>query len=89
VAPTSLYLAVLRSRDRPLALVIFPAAMMLGLLALAPVLGARMGLAGIALAWVASTVPVGAYAAWQLHRETSGVTHLGRALALARPPNLE
>ena len=70
VAPASLYLAVLRARDRSRPLVAFPVAMILGLAALAPLLGLRHGLVGIAAAWFAANAPFGAYAAFRLHRET-------------------
>jgi O-antigen/teichoic acid export membrane protein len=69
VAPVSLYLAVLRSRDRSWLLVAFPIAMILALAVLAPALGARYGLVGIAFAWLAANAPFGLYAAWRLRRE--------------------
>lgn len=70
VAPASLYLAVLRSRPKSLALILFPVAMIVSLLAWASVLGALYGLTGVALAWLLSNAPFGAYAAWGLRRET-------------------
>jgi O-antigen/teichoic acid export membrane protein len=91
VAPTSLYLAVLRARDRSLALILFPAAMVVSLAVLAPALDARLGLIGVALAWLLSNVPFGAYAAWRLHQEVQGVTPLAppAAAPVARPLDLE
>lgn len=89
VAPVSLHLAVLRSRDRGLPLVVFPVAMLLALAATAPVLGMRYGLAGIAVAWVAANVPFGVYAAWRLRRELREVTPLARPSPVAGRPDLE
>ncbi|HEX2066888.1 MAG TPA: hypothetical protein VHI93_08765 [Candidatus Thermoplasmatota archaeon] len=68
VAPVYLYLAVLRARERPAALVAFPLAMVLALLVLAPLLGARHGLPGVGLAWVAANAPFALYALWKLAR---------------------
>ncbi|MHB8633738.1 MAG: lipopolysaccharide biosynthesis protein [Thermoplasmatota archaeon] len=73
VAPFSLYLAVLRAEERPVALVVAPLFMVLMLLALAPLLGARLGLPGIAVAWVAANLPFAALAVWTLVRKE--VTH--------------
>ncbi|MFA5945267.1 MAG: hypothetical protein WC876_12490 [Candidatus Thermoplasmatota archaeon] len=85
VAPVSLYLAVLRSRDRTPQLVAFPAALVVCLTVAAPLLGARYGLDGIALAWVAANTPFGLYAAWRLRREAREVMPLvGSALVLRR-----
>lgn len=70
VAPASLYLAVLRSRDRSFALVAFPALMILSLLIWAPALDARFGLTGVAWAWLLSNAPFGIYGAWRLRSES-------------------
>lgn len=74
VAPISLYLAVLRSRDRSWGLVAFPALMIVALASLAPPLGARFGLVGFAAAWFAANAPFGAYAAWSLSRDLREVS---------------
>lgn len=89
VAPTSLYLAVLRSRDRSFALVAFPAAMIVSLLVWAPILGSRYGLNGVAVAWLISNVPFGAYAAWRLHRETLEVMPFANAAPVAYRADME
>jgi O-antigen/teichoic acid export membrane protein len=81
VAPVSLYLAVLRSRDRSWLLVAFPVAMILALAVLAPALGARYGLVGIAFAWLAANAPFGLYAAWRLRRELLEVMPLANPYA--------
>lgn len=80
VAPVSLYLAVLRARNRTLPLVVFPVALMLTLGAAAPLLGSRYGLVGISIAWFAANTPFGLYAAWRLRRE------LKEVMPLAQPP---
>ncbi len=69
VAPSYLYLSVLRARDRWAPLLVFPAAMMLALAALAPLLAARFGLVGVAIAWLLANIPFGLYAAWKLWQE--------------------
>lgn len=68
VAPVYLYLAVLRARERPVALVAFPLAMVLALLALAPLLEARYGLPGVGLAWIAANAPFALWSLWGLSR---------------------
>lgn len=70
VAPAYLYLAYLRARERPLPLILFPAAMMVALFALAPPLQLRFGLGGVALAWTLANVPFGLWGAWRLHQAT-------------------
>jgi O-antigen/teichoic acid export membrane protein len=69
VAPASLYLAVLRLRERTLPLVALPLSSVAFLLALAPALESRMGLEGVALAWILANVPFGAWAAVRLAAE--------------------
>lgn len=70
VAPTALFIALLRSRDgRSWLLVAFPAALIACLALLAPILGARYGLVGIAVAWGLANAPFGLYSAWRLRRE--------------------
>ncbi len=89
VAPASLYLAVLRARGHGRALVLFPAALLAGLAALAPLLDARYGLDGVAFAWLAASAPFGLYAAWRLRRLAWGVMPLARPAPVARPADLE
>ena len=66
VAPAYLYLGVLRARERPVALLAFPTAMILTLAGLAPWFAARMGLEGVAVAWLVANAPFGLYAAMKL-----------------------
>jgi O-antigen/teichoic acid export membrane protein len=68
IAPFYLYLAVLRAKERPAALVAFPLAMVAALLVLAPLLEARFGLPGVGLAWMAANAPFALYATWKLAR---------------------
>jgi O-antigen/teichoic acid export membrane protein len=68
VAPFYLYLAVLRARESPVALVAFPLAMVAALLVLAPLLEARYGLPGVGLAWLAANLPFALYSLWKLSR---------------------
>lgn len=89
VAPVSLYLAVLRARDRTRPLLVFPVAMMLALAATAPLLGLRYGLVGIALAWFAANTPFGLYAAWRLRREVREVMPLAHPSPVAGRADLE
>ncbi len=89
VAPTSLYLAVLRSRERSFALVAFPAAMVVSLLVWAPVLGSRFGLTGVAMAWLLSNAPFGVYAAWHLRRATREVMPYATAPSVVGRADLE
>jgi O-antigen/teichoic acid export membrane protein len=70
VAPASLYLAVLRLRDRTLPLVLLPLSAIAFLLVLAPPLEARLGLQGVALAWLLANVPFGAWAIARLAAES-------------------
>ncbi|MHB1261997.1 MAG: lipopolysaccharide biosynthesis protein [Thermoplasmatota archaeon] len=89
VAPVSLYLAVLRSRDRSRQLIAFPAALVLCLAVAAPLLGSRYGLIGIALAWVAANAPFGLYATWRLRRESREVMPLAGSSPVLRGADLE
>jgi len=68
VGPTFLYLAVLRARDGSFGLIAIPLVMIVALVLLAPPLLARWGLPGVAVAWLASNVPMGALAGWKLSR---------------------
>lgn len=77
VSPAYLYLAVLRARDRALPLTVFPAAMILALVLLAPLLAARYGLPGVALAWLVANIPFGSWAALNLARLAKGVMPVG------------
>lgn len=70
VAPASLYLAVLRLRERTLPLVLLPLSSIAFLIALAPPLEARMGLEGVALAWILANLPFGAWAMVRLAAES-------------------
>lgn len=88
VAPTSLYLAVLRARGAGRALVVFPVAMMASLALAAPPLDARYGLPGVAWAWVAANVPFGLYALWKLRR-LAGVMPVAGPAPVARGLDLE
>lgn len=69
VAPAYLWLGILRAQERPRALIVFPTAMVVTLLVMAPVLGAQYGMEGIALAWLLSNVPFGLYGGVRLYRE--------------------
>lgn len=66
VAPTYLYLSLLRARDRTAALVVFPIAMTIALLLLAPIMSGTLGVVGVALAWLLANIPFGLFAAWRL-----------------------
>lgn len=66
VAPSFLYLAVLRAQERAGPLIIFPAAMILALVLLAPSFAATWGLLGVAAAWLLTNAPFGLYASWRL-----------------------
>lgn len=81
VAPTYLYLALLRARERTWPLLLFPAAMIVALFAAAPTLSASLGLTGVALAWFSIHVPLGLFAAWRLYAEVTHAT-LDRAVDL-------
>jgi O-antigen/teichoic acid export membrane protein len=70
VAPSSLYLAVLRLRDRTLPLVLLPLSAIAFLLVLAPPLESRMGLSGVALAWILANAPFGLWAIARLAAES-------------------
>lgn len=73
VAPAYLYLAVLRAQEKPLVLVVFPAAMVAALLVLAPAMQAQYGLVGVAAAWLLSNVPFGLWATQRLWKASRGV----------------
>jgi O-antigen/teichoic acid export membrane protein len=89
VAPAYFYLAWLRAREKPFALVAFPAAMIAALAILAPLLEARLGLVGVALAWFVANAPFGVYAAWRLHTLAREVTPHAPAPTLHRAPHVE
>ncbi len=74
VAPSFLYLAYLRARDRPATLLLFPLAMIAVLFLLAPPLALLFGLAGVALAWLLANAPFGIFALWRLSRIAKEVT---------------
>jgi O-antigen/teichoic acid export membrane protein len=87
VAPASLYLAVLRLRERTLPLVALPLMTIALLLLLTPPMEARLGLPGVALAWAAANTPFGAWAIARLFSETRGVTLVAKPVGGA--PHLE
>lgn len=70
VAPASLYLAVLRIRERTLPLVVLPLTTIAFLLALTPPLEASLGLPGVAIAWTLANAPFGLWAIARLVSET-------------------
>ena len=70
VAPASLYLAVLRIRERTLPLVALPLLNIAFLLLLTPPLEARWGLPGVAIAWTLANAPFGLWAIARLASET-------------------
>jgi O-antigen/teichoic acid export membrane protein len=77
VAPTYLYLAYLRAVERPLALNVFPAAMIAVLAVLAPLLAGPLGTQGVALAWLLANIPFAFWGAWRLRTVAKEVTHDG------------
>lgn len=84
VAPGSLYLAVLRMRERTATLVLVPVTTMALLLTLVPVLEPRWGLAGVAGAWALANLPFGAWSLFRLAHDAREVNpdaqpHGGRA----------
>jgi O-antigen/teichoic acid export membrane protein len=86
VAPVALYLALLRSRDRgSWLLVAFPLALVGLLFWVAPALGARYGLVGIAMAWALANAPFGLFAAWRLRREVVLAAQAGPPVAPREP----
>jgi O-antigen/teichoic acid export membrane protein len=78
VAPANLHLAVLRARDSSVALVAYPAATVLLLLAAAPPLIHLWGLPGAAAAWAIACLPLGT-AGWRT--VVGALTHRGGAPA--------
>lgn len=72
VAPASLYLAVLRIRERTLPLVALPLVTIAFLLLLTPPLEASLGLPGVAVAWTLANAPFGLWAVARLLAETRG-----------------
>jgi O-antigen/teichoic acid export membrane protein len=76
VAPSSLYLAVLRVRERTIPLVVLPLSTIVLLLLLAPPLAARWGLPGVAAAWGLANLPAGTWAISRLVHLTKGVSPL-------------
>jgi O-antigen/teichoic acid export membrane protein len=87
VAPASLYLSVLRIRERTLPLVALPLMTIALLLVLTPPMEARLGLPGVALAWAAANTPFGAWAIARLIGETREVTLVAKPVGGA--PHLE
>lgn len=68
VAPSFTYLAVLRAQERPVALFVFPIAMIVVLLTLTPPMLLEFGLPGVAGAWLLANIPVGLYGAYRLRQ---------------------
>ncbi|MCA1813260.1 MAG: hypothetical protein LC624_04830, partial [Halobacteriales archaeon] len=95
IVPVYLYLALLRSRDEHVALVLYPAINITLLFALAYVLEPRFGLEGIGLAWILAHAPLALFAAARLRKAVrepvEEVTHASpEALpAHRRAPHLE
>lgn len=89
VAPSCLYLALLRAEDRSGPLIAFPALMLLTLMVLAPILEMRFGLEGLAAAWLLANAPFGIFAALKLAKQMREVTPHPNAPTLARNPHLE
>lgn len=89
VGPSYLYLAVLRALDRTVPLILFPAAMIVALIALLPLLGARFGLAGYALGWLAANVPFGIYGAIRLSQHGPEVSSGDAPAPVAGDPHAE
>lgn len=89
VAPTYFYLALLRARERPIALIIFPVAMVAALAFLVPLLEGRFGLPGVAIAWCVANAPFAVFAAWKLRLVAREVTTHGPAPSLGGAPYVE
>ncbi|MEA3166766.1 MAG: hypothetical protein QOJ26_1640 [Thermoplasmata archaeon] len=70
VAPSSLYLSVLRVRERTLPLIALPLGTIALLLVLTPPMEAALGLPGVALAWTLANAPFGLWAMARLFAET-------------------
>lgn len=89
VAPAYLYLAVLRAHERPVALIVFPAAMVAALLVITPLLAERWGLVGAGLAWLIANAPFGAYAFVRLRHEAREVMPDAVPHTQRRAPHLD
>jgi len=89
VAPSYLYLSLLRAEDRGRPLVVFPLVILATLLVLAPILESSHGLPGVAAAWMLANAPFGLFAAWKLRHEAKEVMPHQRARALDRRPHAE
>jgi O-antigen/teichoic acid export membrane protein len=74
VAPSYLYFALLRARDRSMPLIVFPLAMVAALAITVPLLANGDGPTGFALAWLVANVPLGLYAAQKLRQTAREVT---------------
>lgn len=74
VAPAFTYLAVLRAQERPVALFVFPIAMIAVLLTLTPPMLLAFGLPGVAGAWLLANTPVGLYGAYRLRQASRDPT---------------
>jgi O-antigen/teichoic acid export membrane protein len=84
VAPATIYLSLLRARDRGRSLVAYPLAMLAALAVLAPLGAHWWGVTGVAAAWLVANVPFGAWAAHRLHAESREVRTDGSALVGGR-----
>ncbi len=89
VAPTYLYLSVLRAQARVLPLWLVPVALCIALLIMTPPLILGLGLAGVGLAWTLAHVPLACYSAWKLREEGWGVNALGPAAPFRGHPHAE
>lgn len=74
VAPSYLYLAVLRAADRTVPLMVFPVIMLIAVIALTPLLATTYGLPGAGAAWLIGNAPLGLYAAWRLWSKAKETT---------------
>lgn len=88
VLPAYIYLDVLRAREATAPLNIFPLAMVVLLLLLAPFLTARAGVTGAAAAWFAANLPFALWATVRLRHVMKEVDHDDTA-TLRGHPHLE
>lgn len=87
VAPWYLYLSVLRARERPVPLILFPAITVAALFLLVPVLLTSYGLPGVSIAWILANAPFGAWSIWRLYHEAKEVSP-GDAQTVDHRPHL-
>lgn len=89
VAPSYLYLTVLRAADRTIPLIVFPALMLVALLVLTPILAKQFGLPGVGAAWLFANAPFGIFALWKLRTHIREVMSYQTTRPVASPTNLE